>query len=848
MGELMPRVAPYTEQISATGHNNDFQDPSTADGGVGQAARSIGQSISRISMQHKAVENDQGRMWAAAATAENEVRQRKAQSDYVNSLDPSAPDYLDKINALPDKTDEQYTQSIDQLQESAPNEMARKYVAMHGANGRVRMLDASITDSANLNASYAVSQVDTATKTSTDLIAAAPDNATFDEVNARHRQTIMDMTTLDPRVKLKLADDSTHTFAVAQVQSLAAKDPSTFLQTVNAQGGTTTRGVTRGQVPGGSALIDAVTQVESNGNPNAVSPKGARGSMQVMPYTADNPGFGIAPAKDQSDAELRRVGSQYLDAMGKKYGDQRLALAAYNAGPAAVDAAVKSAGGDVDKALASLPAETQAYVPKVQALMGSPAGDPQVQPLTDTDIANAKPGVAGWDHLSWPEKVSAVRNAEAQVGKALAEDRGALSREVTDANAALLDGKPVPGLSSARLSADNLKRVFGDDQGGRMAQELAYSANVGDFVTKAKIMPAAQRQTMLAQFEPQPGEGYAEKSRVYTMAQQAVAQVEKQQQAAPIASAIASGIANAKPLDFSQPETLASQLHDRTVVAATMVRDYGTKPQIFTADEVKTLADALGNQTGKDRIATLANIRIGLNDPGAFGTAMNELAPKNPTLAYAANLAARDGVAYVDGKATLPADVATNIADGDIILNGRSLDRQMAKGDDPSMPGGKSAANFNDTQFRQQFNQALGSAFRSPDAQLSASAQQEAYNAARAYYAADAYKQGKPLDQIDPATAQRAIVAVVGQPIRKNGGTLLAPFGMKTEDFQKQWNDRAKATIEGAGFDGVSTDRLLDTAVPVNLADGLYGFQVGTRMLADPRTGRKVVVSFRDKH
>jgi len=397
------------------------------------------------------------------------------------------------------------------------------------------------------------------------------------------------------------------------------------------------------------------------------------------------------------------------------------------------------------------------------------------------------------------------------------------------------------------MSEGNLKRVFGDDQGGRMAQELAYNSAVGELVSKAQIMPTAQRAAMLQQYEPQPGQGdYAEKSRVYAMAQSAVAQVEKQQQAKPIESAIASGIAGAKPLDFSQP--LASQLRDRTVVAATMARDYGTKAQIFTDDEVTSIAGQLGGMTGKDRIATLANIRIGLNDPASYSTAMNELAPKNPTLAYAGHLAARSGVAYVDGKAMTPADVAATIADGDIILNGRSLDRQMAKGDDPSMPGGAKATNFNDTQFRLQFQQSLGGAFRSPDAQLSASAQQETYNAVRAYYAAEAYKQGKPLDQIDPAGVQRAIGAVVGQPWRKNGGTLLAPFGVKPEDFQAQWDDHAKAAFKAAGYDDVATDRLLDSAVPVNLADGLYGFQVGTRMLADPRTGRKVVVSFRDKH
>ena len=99
-------------------------------------------------------------------------------------------------------------------------------------------------------------------------------------------------------------------------------------------------------------------QAESSGNPNAVSPKGARGLMQVMPATAANPGFGVHPSNGTPSDDVR-VGQQYLSAMRQRYGgDMAKAWAAYNSGPGSVDAALAK-GGDW---LSALPAETRAYV------------------------------------------------------------------------------------------------------------------------------------------------------------------------------------------------------------------------------------------------------------------------------------------------------------------------------------------------------------------------------------------------------------------------------------------------------------------------------------------------------
>ncbi|MEP6656458.1 MAG: lytic transglycosylase domain-containing protein [Betaproteobacteria bacterium] len=90
------------------------------------------------------------------------------------------------------------------------------------------------------------------------------------------------------------------------------------------------------------ALVKALIAAESAFQPAAISPKGARGLMQVMPETAAR--YGVVGDRKQSAARKLldpalnlRIGTQYLrDLLGRFSNDLVLALAAYNAGEMAV--------------------------------------------------------------------------------------------------------------------------------------------------------------------------------------------------------------------------------------------------------------------------------------------------------------------------------------------------------------------------------------------------------------------------------------------------------------------------------------------------------------------------------
>lgn len=196
-------------------------------------------------------------------------------------------------------------------------------------------------------------------------------------------------------------------------------------------------------------LWDKLEQQESEGRQSAVSPKGAIGVAQVMPGTAPEAaqlaGLPFDENRYKTDENYnRQLGQAYLGKQKAQFGDDRLALAAYNAGPGRVVQTIAQVGdpskGQVswDKFMDAMPEETQNYVRKI-------AGPWSMKDEATSDIKEAGRVAA-----------TGIKNGLGAIPKMLSEGLGSAS-QWGDVAANKLGIPPIPGLRDLPAPTDLLK-------------------------------------------------------------------------------------------------------------------------------------------------------------------------------------------------------------------------------------------------------------------------------------------------------------------------------------------------------------------------------------------------------
>jgi len=130
-----------------------------------------------------------------------------------------------------------------------------------------------------------------------------------------------------------------------------------------------------------------LAEVESSFNPEARSPVGAAGLFQLTPATAKSLGLSLSPKDERLNPERSaQAAAKYLRYLYGRFADWRLAFAAYNAGETRVANLLAQNNTRAYYGIApKLPAETQLYVPKIEATLKKREG----RALTDLRLPRA---------------------------------------------------------------------------------------------------------------------------------------------------------------------------------------------------------------------------------------------------------------------------------------------------------------------------------------------------------------------------------------------------------------------------------------------------------------------------
>jgi hypothetical protein len=246
-------------------------------------------------------------------------------------------------------------------------------------------------------------------------------------------------------------------------------------------------------------LLDALMIAESGGNPRAVSRAGAEGAYQIMPSTAEQPGFGVPPMEgSRFDPEASRgFARQYLQAMIDRYdGDVEAALIAYNAGAGNADKFV-AAGRDYDVLPQTM--QTQPYVDKIMGQLEKEGRRRDIQLGGGRTISTTAP--EGYTERMRRERADRVRGIET----ARMPPRPPVEAEIYEPNIpdALTVAKPQqelrdPGTTSDKYTPEERaaggigylqylarKQQEKKDEAGRAARYMGMMQNQEDIISRA---------------------------------------------------------------------------------------------------------------------------------------------------------------------------------------------------------------------------------------------------------------------------------------------------------------------------------------------------------------------------
>ncbi|EPL9386223.1 hypothetical protein NAK94_002510 [Klebsiella aerogenes] len=394
-------------------------------------------------------------------------------------------------------------------------------------------------------------------------------------------------------------------------------------------------------------------------------------------------------------------------------------------------------------------------------------------------------GNAAFDAASPESQAAFLRQADQIRKQQQAEYRTQIDGQVRDATAAYMRGVEFPDPPGEK----EFLAAYGVREGNQRYTEFKNTQIAGQYIGSFRNMPTNSITAYVNQLKPTPeqtGEGYASRAALYDSVVAAANQVIKQRQADPIQFSLSSG--QAKPIDMTNQNNFGQTIAVRASQVSGLSKSYGTPLTFFSKEEANQIGTFFRDAPVSQQSAYLDTIRQSTGGGQVYMAALQQISTNAPSAAVAGILMDKPG-GIVAEKSWFSSDVNVSPETAaQTILSGAAARKGTNDAKGIAMP--------KDSELMPDFTGIVKDAFAGD-----ANGASMAYDIAKDYYAGVMEKKGTISGDYDKTVWQQAVNVATGGVHDYNGmGSVLLPWGMSADQFDKQVDQAWKAQVIGAGI------------------------------------------------
>ncbi|EDY7994900.1 hypothetical protein ABDS71_002357 [Salmonella enterica] len=394
-------------------------------------------------------------------------------------------------------------------------------------------------------------------------------------------------------------------------------------------------------------------------------------------------------------------------------------------------------------------------------------------------------GNAAFDAASPEAQATFLRQADQIRKQQQAEYRTNIDSRVRDASAAYMRGVDFPNAPTQ----NDFLAAYGVREGNLRYTEFRNTQIAGQYIGSFRSMPTSSIQAAVENLKPdtgETGEGYAARAQTYDAVVSAASTVLAQRKADPVQFSLSAG--QTQPIDMTNENSFGKTIALRASQAGELAKSYGTPLTFFSKDEANQIGAFFRDAPVSQQSAYLDTIRKSTGGGQVYMSALQQISTNAPSAAVAGILMDKPGGVVAEKNWFNPDVSVSPESAAQTILSGAAARKGTDDAKGIPMP--------KDNDLRLEFSDMVKDAFAGD-----AHGASMAYEIAKDYYAGVMAKKGVVSGEIDSDTWKQAVNVATGGVHDYNGmGSVLLPWGMSAEQFDKQVDQAWKTQVTGAGI------------------------------------------------